>query len=110
MSVNLTFLSYFGKSSTIIGTKSTIDNLYKSDNCYYLTTLSNITYEIDFKNYPNCLKIVEKPEGKILDFPDFIHSKDMFVIAKRGTRSSIKFISFIDQTRLVNFDSSLNVF
>lgn len=119
MSVNLTFLSDFGKSSTTIDTKSNVNNLYQSDNCYYLTTLSNITYEIDFKNYPNCLKIVEKREGNILGFPAFIHSKDMFVIARVMTYNTVKFISFIDQTRLVNFDtdetapllvSSLNVF
>lgn len=119
MSMNLTFLSDFGKSSTVIGTKSTIDNLYKSDTCYYLTTLSNITYEIDFKNYPNCLKIVEKPEGKIFDFPAFIHSKDMFVIARVMTYNTVKFISFIDTTRVIDYDtdetapllvSSLNVF
>lgn len=116
MSVNLTFSIDFGKSS--IEFDINIDNLYQS-NDYYLTD-SNNTYQIDFKNYPNCLKRIEKPEGKRnYIFPSFIHSKDMFVIAKVMTRRSIKFISFIDQTRLVNFDtdetaplliSSLNVF
>lgn len=117
-SIRLTFSINYGKSSTEI--ESDFESLYyeQDSDTYYLVS-KTIVYEIDFKNYPNCLKRVEKPKGRNFGFPAFIHSKDMFVLARGTTRSSIKFISFIDQTRLVNFDtdetapllvSSLNVF
>lgn len=119
-SIKLTFSINYGKSSTEIESESDFESLYyEQDSNYYYLVSRTAVYQIDFKNYPNCLKRVEKPEGRNFGFPAFIHSEDMFVIARGITRSSIKFISFIDQTRLIDFDtdetapllvSSLNVF